>query len=115
MARPREPRSHRERTPETLRPPATEGDSRFSAGTLRAAHSGVAIGEGVCAPAEAGVLAPNRHSVELEDLSTIENRRQRHGDRDAKLASPTVPTWNQLRDWLREMDGLRAVLAGVAA
>ncbi len=31
------------------------------------------------------------------------------------LASPTVPTWNRLRDWLREMDGLRAVLGGVAA
>lgn len=31
------------------------------------------------------------------------------------LASLTVPTWNQLREWLREMDGLRAVLAGVAA
>ncbi len=31
------------------------------------------------------------------------------------MASLTVPTWNQLRDWLREMDGLRAVLTGAAA
>jgi hypothetical protein len=32
-----------------------------------------------------------------------------------EVASLTVPSWNRLRDWLREMDGLRAVLGGMAA
>jgi len=31
------------------------------------------------------------------------------------LASLPVSTWNQLWGWLREMDGLRAVLGSVAA
>ncbi len=32
-----------------------------------------------------------------------------------KLASPTVPNWNQIAAWLRDMDGLRVALAGAAA
>jgi hypothetical protein len=34
---------------------------------------------------------------------------------NGRVASLTVPTSNQLRDWLRGMDGLRAVVGGISA
>ena len=32
-----------------------------------------------------------------------------------KLASPTVPSWNQIAAWLRDMDGLRTAMNHRAA
>lgn len=33
----------------------------------------------------------------------------------AGLASPVPPSWNQVADWLRDMDFLRAAMGGVGA
>jgi hypothetical protein len=32
-----------------------------------------------------------------------------------QMASPTVPSWNQLQEWLRSMDRLRIALSGRVA
>lgn len=31
------------------------------------------------------------------------------------LASPTMPSWNQVGDWLRDMDSLRTAVSGAVA
>ena len=36
-------------------------------------------------------------------------------DATERAGALTVPAWNQLRDWLRETDGLRVLLGGIAA
>jgi hypothetical protein len=37
----------------------------------------------------------------------MQSRAQVHAAQQSKLASPTMPSWNQLAGWLRSMDALR--------